>query len=300
MMKRLIVTICAILSIGGLAGLGTGTAMAGTGTKGTPTGVTGAMGPGGVPVANQESGKWSGGKACEKYPQKFDFCTAPAAPPPSRSVVAPPACIANYPGFSNSAGLKLNGSAQITGGVVRLTNFFSQTGSVFSTTPFVLAQSFSTHFQFSLHNGIGPADGITFVIQNSPSGPSALGAGGGGLGYAGISPSAAIEFDIFQGPSDRDNNHVGILENGNLASYLSVASPGFKLYGSGPVNVWVDYNAATHLLQVYVSQGATKPSTPLVSATIDLSRVVGPAGYFGFTGATGGFFAVQDILSWSC
>ena len=47
--------------------------------------------------------------------------------------------------------------------------------------------SFSTTFTYNLaSSGSGPADGVTFVIQNT--GLTALGGGGGSLGYMGIAP----------------------------------------------------------------------------------------------------------------
>jgi len=94
-----------------------------------------------------------------------------------------------------------------------------------------VAGGFTTWFQFQVHSPSGccvPGDGFAFIIQNSPGtdstygatgqGITALGAGGnmsypnqtGGLGYAGINNSLAIEFDIAQDPWDPNSNHISV------------------------------------------------------------------------------------------
>ena len=68
------------------------------------------------------------------------------------------------------------------------------------------------------------ADGFTFVIQNSDSslfgggGSSALGSTGGGLGYAGIPNSLAVEFDTWFNPvlGDPNGNHISVHTAGTL------------------------------------------------------------------------------------
>jgi autotransporter-associated beta strand protein len=211
--------------------------------------------------------------------------------------------------FSSVAGLTLTGNAQQAGSVLRLVPAApGQLGSAFFNTPVATDQSFETQFQFFLHDG-SRADGFTFTVQNDPNGAKALGLGGGALGYArpapgGIQPSVAVEFDIFNnGPlafffpnNDQDNNHVGLLENGSIFELVS-AMPSFSLYGS-PLNAWIDYDAPTHRLEVFVDPGPVKPATPLLSATVDLASIVGSSGLAGFTAATGGAFAAHDIQSW--
>ena len=73
-----------------------------------------------------------------------------------------------------------------------------EAGSAFFTTPMDI-RSFTTDFTFQLSDAT--ADGITFTIQDSSSGTTALGAVGGSLEYGGttkISNSVAIKFDIDQ------------------------------------------------------------------------------------------------------
>jgi Legume lectin domain/Fibronectin type III domain len=219
----------------------------------------------------------------------------------------------NYPDFSSVAGLQLNGSAAQAGNVLRLTppaNFAA--GSAFYTTPINTAQSFQTQFQLSLHDGSSPpADGITFSVQNSPGAASALGGNGGDLGYGGsysgtgISPSVAVEFDIYQNGGDlssnvpgQSSNEVAIIENGDDVNHKVQQDSAFPLYGAGTVYAWVDYDASAQTLQVFVSQDTNKPSQPIVSFGVNLSTL-GSTAYVGFTGGTGGSVATQDILSWA-
>ena len=59
------------------------------------------------------------------------------------------------------------------------------------------------------------ADGIAFVMQPNST---AAGSNGGGLGYAGVTPSFALGFDTWQN-SDPANDHIGIMYNGNTSHY---------------------------------------------------------------------------------
>src|SRR5579884_2016552 len=94
----------------------------------------------------------------------------------------------NYPSFSSTAGLTLNGSAAQAGSVLRLTPAINnENGSAFTSSPEVdPTKSFDSRFEFSLHDSPGtPADGITFTVQRSANGASAEGGTGGDLGYGG-------------------------------------------------------------------------------------------------------------------
>lgn len=115
-------------------------------------------------------------------------------------------------------------------GVMRLTDGSSNnrpSGVTASSAWFNFTQpvtsGFTSYFKFIFHNPVQcctPGDGLAFVIQNSSSTDStfgatggartALGVGNGGLGYAGIPNSIAIEFDTAQDPWDPTANHVAL------------------------------------------------------------------------------------------
>jgi Legume lectin domain len=205
----------------------------------------------------------------------------------------------NYPDFSSTAGLKLNGSAVGSGDVLRLTDTFNQAGSAFTKHRVVdKKKSFKTQFVIHQHDGASPAaDGMAFVIQSVD--PTALGPLGGGIGYSGIKHSLEVEFDLHANAeaNDPNSNHVGVMKNGNTTHHLPVSDPGFSLYGN-TVHVWVVYSAKRAKVKVFTSTTDTKPNSPLLNANARLSELLHGNGYAGFTAATGGSDAVQDVLSW--
>jgi len=75
-----------------------------------------------------------------------------------------------------------------------------KTGAVWYAAKQDVSSAFETTFQFELtgHGQNMPADGFAFVIQNSNA--SAVGFGGGWMGFADITNSIAVEFDTFQNP----------------------------------------------------------------------------------------------------
>jgi hypothetical protein len=205
----------------------------------------------------------------------------------------------NYTSFSNVSFLSMNGAAAQANGALRLTPATTDTaGSAFySDRTLDLTQPIHTSFSFFLHDSNTPvhADGITFTLQSS--GLTALGGAGGGLGYAGISPSVAVHFDTFKSSSNSTGSQVGIDTGGNISSAMS-ATPPFDLYGAS-IFAWVDYDPATTTLQVFISKTNSKPGTPLLTGVVNLATTVGASAFAGFTGATGADDQVNDITSWS-
>lgn len=194
-------------------------------------------------------------------------------------------------GFGN---MMLNGSAQLVGPTLRLTDAaVGGVGSGFDMTPLVVDTEigFNAWFQFSIHSGSG-ADGFTFCIQNDGDGASALGGGGGGLGYLGISPSVAVEFDTFDN-GGKGENAIGINLDGSLASIASTqVTPDME--DAGSLYAWVEYDGTSDTLDVYFSDTNSQPDTPVVSATVDLAAL-GSQAYVGFTASTGGLTNTHDI-----
>jgi Bacterial lectin len=134
-------------------------------------------------------------------------------------------------------------------------NLGNQTGSAWYTTAQNVEQGFSTCFQFQFTNwSTPPADGIAFVIQNSPMtqyypGPltaiGSTGGNGGALGYGdadsstnpstgeGIPNSLAIEFDTYENSWDTSPSHVAVQSCGtgpNTSHY------NYPCGGNGPSN----------------------------------------------------------------
>lgn len=117
-------------------------------------------------------------------------------------LLVPAAAVAqsfDYPSFLSTAGLALNGSATVVSGVARITNSLSaDTGSMWYGTQMPVVEGFETRFDFSISPN---AEGLAFVIQDSPPGSSALGGSLWGMGYgfggtaAPITNCLAIEID---------------------------------------------------------------------------------------------------------
>lgn len=227
----------------------------------------------------------------------------------------------DYPDFSNTAGLQLNGPAGQSDTVLQLTGAADQQASAYSTTRIDTGQSFSTSFALSMSNGTAPpADGMAFLLQSA--GPTALSTTGlgGSLGYAGVSPSVAVEFDIFNGdPGDPGyvmdgavsvgDQHVGITRNGDPSHHVvcatvnvppdppCAASLATQLYGA-LLYAWIDYSNVSHQLSVFVAPSGVKPALPSLRTTIDLAGALGASTFVGFSAATGHFYAQQRVLNW--
>jgi hypothetical protein len=217
------------------------------------------------------------------------------------------ALVIDYADFSSVAGLTLNGNAAQVGNVLRVTPALpSQAGSAFSTSTVSLASnaSFSTHFQFRFSEpavsdgqGIG-ADGLVFVVQTVGNN---VGGAGGGIGYQGIANSVGIEFDTWNNGAIDNNssNHVGINVNGSVDSLVLTEVLEADMNNSAVWNAWIDYNGATNLLEVRLTQSNTRPVAALLSLTRDIALDLGTTNAFvGFTSGTGAAWANHDVLNW--
>jgi hypothetical protein len=216
----------------------------------------------------------------------------------------------SYPDFSSVAGLTINGNAAQVGNVLRVTPAtFSQAGSAFSTSTVSLASnaSFSTYFQFRFTDPGGAcdsattcgADGLVFVVQTVANN---VGTGGGGIGYQNIPNSVGIEFDTWNNGSIDNNssNHVGIDLNGSVSSVVLTEVTEADMNNGAVWNAWVDYNGATNLLEVRLSQSAVRPTAAIASLVRNLANDLGTTNAFvGFTSGTGAAFANHDVLSWT-
>lgn len=226
------------------------------------------------------------------------------------------ALVIDYANFTGACGSTLTcvgATAPTGGGDLRLTPAAAFVGGAgYSTTAISLGAgaTFSTSFQFRMSEagGIDPADGFTFVVAKATAG---LGGLGGGMGYAGVGNSVAIEFDTYDNGEVGGSNHVAVDVNGSLAS-LVTASP----YGNSNCHlgnhlaagcmsngkVWsafVNYDGTTQKLNVSVQEAGSALIQLITDFSIDISGALGTNDAFvGFTAATGSGIENHDILNW--
>ncbi|MBS4207057.1 hypothetical protein [Bacillus sp. FJAT-50079] len=222
-----------------------------------------------------------------------------------------PKCII-FDDFTDVSDLTLNGTAMTTTAngrnVLRLTSAgINQDGSAFTSDALPVSRGFCTSFAFQMTDagGFGDddgpgADGIVFIVQSSSN--TALGEGGGGIGYLGIPKSAGVEFDTFfndeENIDDPNGNHVGVDLNGSVKSVV-VSLIADRLNNGNVWFAWVDYSPKTQLLEVRLSTTSFRPVKPTVTYKVDLQAVIGSKNaYVGFSASTGLGYENQDILFW--
>jgi hypothetical protein len=186
----------------------------------------------------------------------------------------------------------INGTAENLGGnEFRLTHETTdQGGSVWYQVRLDLRYNFVINADLNLGRlDGGGADGVAFVLQPLSSG---IGGQGGGIGYFGIHPSLAVEFDTWQNTDrfDPPQDHLAFMQNGDVthsganAGYYTLPNIEDNLYHSA-IFAW---DASTHTMTVnYLG------NTFIYSNDIIANIFAGnPYVYWGFTGATGA--AIND------
>jgi len=197
-------------------------------------------------------------------------------------------------GFTASSGMTLNGSTQLNGTGLLLTNGGQyQAGSTWYSTP-LNVQSFTTDFTFQLTNAV--ADGFTFAIQNNNA--TTVGASAGNLGYGYIPKSIAIKFDLFNNKGEGSDS-TGLFTNGTppMTPATDLTSSGVMLASGDTIAAHLVYNGTT--LTLTLTDTVTNKSFT-TSWTINIPSTVGSnTAYVGFTGGTGFSSASQKILTWT-
>jgi murein DD-endopeptidase MepM/ murein hydrolase activator NlpD len=201
-------------------------------------------------------------------------------------------------GFTSS-GLTLNGGATITGTRLQLTDGGSgEARSAFFDTP-VNVQSFITDFTFQDTNA--KADGSCFVIE--ASGPTALGLGGGDLGYAGSTGplstnSLCISFDLYNNATASEISNTGLFTDGaSPVNGAGIAAGGLSFQSGDVMAAHLAYDGTT--LTLIITDTSTKASFGTTFAVNIPATVGADTAYVGFTGGTGGLTATQAISTWT-
>jgi GxGYxY sequence motif in domain of unknown function N-terminal/GxGYxYP putative glycoside hydrolase C-terminal domain/Bacterial lectin len=198
-------------------------------------------------------------------------------------------------GFASPTGLVLNGGAAISGTRLRLTDGGGgEARSAFFGTP-QNVQNFTTDFTFQLTNAT--ADGFTFTIQGAAS--TAIGGGGGGLGYQGMTPSVAVKFDLYNNGGEGSDS-TGLYTNGaapGTAGSMDLSSSPINLHSGDVFWVHLTYDGSTlteNITDTTINLEATRIYAANIPVTLGSSTA-----WVGFTAATGGLTATQDILTWT-
>ncbi len=172
---------------------------------------------------------------------------------------------------------------------VTLTSGLGNTArAVFYNAPLYIA-SFSASFLYRDVGG-GGADGITFCLHNDPRGAATLGGSGGGLGYSGIAPSAALAMNIYSpnvpGISWRTNGTLPPAGSYNPTTPVNIAS-------GNPIFVTLLYTGGVLRATFVESNTANVFTTNLL---VNIPAIVGAeTAYVGFTGADGGIASTQVV-----
>jgi tetratricopeptide (TPR) repeat protein len=175
-------------------------------------------------------------------------------------------------------------------------------GAAWLTAKQPVALGFDTTFRFQMSDGI--ADGFALVIQNHL--PTALGPGGGGLGYGGLAHhiglpnSIAVEFDTFADQLGELGPHISVQTNGTEPNHgLSTFSLGWtlaqQLSDGGEHFARIRYVPGT--LTVYLDD----LENPVLTTSLDLVSLLDlddGSAWLGFTAGTGFEYQNHDILSW--
>jgi hypothetical protein len=209
----------------------------------------------------------------------------------------------NFSSGFTAAGMQFNGHTKLNATRLQLTDTTAQneSASAFWTTP-VNVQSFTNDFTFQLTSPT--ADGFTFTIQNT--GITALGPGGGGLGFGpdtpgaapGIGKSIAVKFDLYSNAGEGINS-TGLYTNGASPTTPATAIAGnVNLHSGDILKAHMTYDGAT--LTLTITDTVNTAQTFTTSFPINIPSIVtGNTAFVGFTGGTGGSTATQEILTWT-
>lgn len=180
--------------------------------------------------------------------------------------------------------------------------------------------SFHTSFVINIfHPANIAAEGMTFVILPSLTQvPDNSHGGFLGLTNSTIDGSpdnrfVAVEFDTFKQPYDPDDNHIGLninSVNSTITRSLTNDTYGYNLILS-PTNVtvfftvWIDYDGTQRKIQIYMANHdnrsitVPKPSIPVLTSQLDLSKYLLQDSYFGFSASTGDNIQLNCVLRWN-
>jgi len=204
----------------------------------------------------------------------------------------------NWTRNANNAAAALGVPAIADGTATLTTTSGWQATSIFHDTPQDITR-FRAQFDYADVSTLG-ADGISFTLHNDPRGVYARGSTGHNRGYGGqhegIDDSVAVLFNLWQG-SGIWLGTDGVAPSGGAANHDPTGD--VDLRSGHPIRTTLDYDHATSTLSLALLDLTTGDAFEK-AYTVDVPTVVGDTtAHVGFTGGTGGGFALQTISNFS-
>ena len=176
-------------------------------------------------------------------------------------------------------------------------NVGNSAGAVWEQTPIDLNQSFTFNLTMNLGCSDGGADGIVFVLHNTPN---VFGSTGGAIGYNTLNPSLVIEFDTWRNidRNDPTYDHLGLMvdgngnHNGDLVGPIQISANSTNVEDCNDYPVTIDWDATTQVLSLYYD------CVLRFSHPIDITNTIfsgNSSVYWGFIATTGGATNIQTV-----
>jgi len=193
--------------------------------------------------------------------------------------------------------------ADATNGYLRLVpDALWKSGTVVRRSQIQLTNGFSTYFSFLMTTSGTTdllVDGLAFLVYESDS--VQIGEYAGGLGYKGIDPSIAVEFDNYKNTelSDPYDEHVAIMVNGdpNHADEPSGSVVEYTDLERNTIHAWVDYNNGSVTATFGTSSTQSDPANKTITRNVG-TFLQGKNVFVGFSSSTGGAGGNHDLLKW--
>ncbi|KAJ3674836.1 hypothetical protein LUZ60_005452 [Juncus effusus] len=170
--------------------------------------------------------------------------------------------------------------------------------------------TFSTHFSFVIDANLSTSnigDGLTFYMSpyphtkadNSTGGHLCLFVDKGNIDFP-TKQVVAVEFDTCKNYWDPDDHHVGInVERVTSVTFQTLDDNNLMKNGT-PAYAWITYDTQT--LSVYLTyvgnSNTTRPSEPILSYEINLTKFLPSEVAVGFSASTGSSVEIHQILTW--
>jgi hypothetical protein len=190
---------------------------------------------------------------------------------------------------TNGIGWQTNGSVpNITNNALTLTDGNSgESSSAFFEVAQYVGGTWTASFTYNSHGG--GADGAAFVLQTTNA--TALGGGGGTLGYGGIAGnSLAFEINLYGGNNETPG--VAMATNGNTGIYM--AAGGVSTTGTNDIYVTLNFSSGVLAASLTDVVTGTNYSTNYNVGSLT-SLLGGNVAYIGFSGADGGVSSFQTV-----